>query len=1011
MEDDILMQICKQMEDVQHDLEMLEINEGISDRDMDYERMEKERKREMEMEMEKGKGKGKGVRHEITLDLTGVVGNTGVELDSQDQLQILEAQLELLQSLETSLTDSDSNVPIPTIDPTLLDDKPEKERKRRERVSKTLSRQGAQTKIIKPLIRTKTNEQTELAAKSQTLSEKSNGRVLTSQSRSTTLPAQPKESKLSVSQTVTLPGSAHNSNRHVPVGKARGPRISSGHRNTLTVPPSIQQQWTKPVVQKRTLDQVPPFIGVNSLVDPDFPSTTSEDELVEKSDSKTSSGRSSRKVYKGNNTIEFSDIEGWIPVINDSCNKFVLEGYSKSMGQIKMIDKRDIYEQDFFSNVHLNFIGAVPNKEEEYKVISVLKQPTIDGKYIGLETNKKGTKNLIIDKSSLEYDGKNSFSDKVEQYLKKEFPTIDWYPVENVTFPHSLRLIEKKHPQKQNTLKIAFLYSKGNEKELKDFFAYREDNIQCERYFNFLNLLGERIQLLGWKRYRGDIGVETDQSSYYTEWNGIEVMFHVCLWMDSEQHRRLIGNDVVFVIFHDTQKGGTEGIPVMESFDPGPLDALGTVPQVFGVVQEYGDSYRFGFFSRPTIKPYDPRVPENYLFSPAELKDFLFTKVYNGYCQALSCPPMNRLFEVPRASCIAELVSKFPKSTAKDIARVEKDAQRKREGLIAKIKDPLLLLVTVHSLESTKPLNGLVVSVTILDSENKTQPIKDDAPKTEIAINEILVFNVVAVDPALHHITINLGKDKGIKSKKGFTCAPREISFREICQNLSNVVSYNLDIPGTSESVTIKLSYLLKGPASQPCRLCNLFLGGSADLVLYRDQKFHYSCITCSRCSIPTPEEFRIQGSDIFCRKCYNKNFSTDFEFEEEENEGKIIKIEDTPIDDSRKCGRRKSIRNVLGTMLTAKKGIGEKTTYHSNSSLPPKRDILEGDVEIKKISPRRDAEDQTPTKLEVKLLPNEMAIQNSPQTPPQNATPTKQLVRSKSSTHWNDRRVKHNLN
>ena len=59
-------------------------------------------------------------------------------------------------------------------------------------------------------------------------------------------------------------------------------------------------------------------------------------------------------------------------------------------------------------------------------------------------------------------------------------------------------------------------------------------------------------------------------------------MFHICIWMDTEQHRRLIGNDVVFIIFHDGS----------ERFDPAPLDGLGTVPQVFGVVQKHEDKYR-----------------------------------------------------------------------------------------------------------------------------------------------------------------------------------------------------------------------------------------------------------------------------------------------------------------------------------------------------------------------------------------------------------------------------------
>jgi len=194
------------------------------------------------------------------------------------------------------------------------------------------------------------------------------------------------------------------------------------------------------------------------------------------------------------------------------------------------------------------------------------------------------------------------------------------------------------------------LYSNGTEKTLQDFFAHKEQHASRE-YWDFMNIIGEKINLKGWKKYRGDFSTDSEQEAYYTEWKNISVMFHVCLWMNAEQHRRLIGNDVVFIIYHDAQK----------PFDPVPLDSLGTVPQVFAVVQKFEDSYRLGFFSRPTIKPFMPRVPGRHSFVKEALKDFLFTKVYNGYCQALTCPPMNRLLEVPRANTITELVTKYPR--------------------------------------------------------------------------------------------------------------------------------------------------------------------------------------------------------------------------------------------------------------------------------------------------------------------------------------------------------------
>jgi hypothetical protein len=63
-------------------------------------------------------------------------------------------------------------------------------------------------------------------------------------------------------------------------------------------------------------------------------------------------------------------------------------------------------------------------------------------------------------------------------------------------------------------------------------------------------------------------------------------MFHISHWMIAEQHRRLLGNDVNFIIFHDGP----------EAFNPDPMNELGTVPQVFGVVTPFEDLFRYGSF-------------------------------------------------------------------------------------------------------------------------------------------------------------------------------------------------------------------------------------------------------------------------------------------------------------------------------------------------------------------------------------------------------------------------------
>jgi len=95
-------------------------------------------------------------------------------------------------------------------------------------------------------------------------------------------------------------------------------------------------------------------------------------------------------------------------------------------------------------------------------------------------------------------------------------------------------------------------------------------------------------------------------------------------------------------------------------FNPIEIAKLGTVPQVFGVVQPVKDLYRVGFFSNLNIKQFGPNTPAR-LLKAEEMKDLVLTKLHNGLVMCNACPPMNRLFYVPRKETIDSIIAKFPK--------------------------------------------------------------------------------------------------------------------------------------------------------------------------------------------------------------------------------------------------------------------------------------------------------------------------------------------------------------
>eukprot|EP01114_Cavostelium_apophysatum_P015326 TRINITY_DN4148_c0_g1_i1.p1 TRINITY_DN4148_c0_g1~~TRINITY_DN4148_c0_g1_i1.p1 ORF type:complete len:548 (+),score=139.82 TRINITY_DN4148_c0_g1_i1:161-1804(+) len=335
----------------------------------------------------------------------------------------------------------------------------------------------------------------------------------------------------------------------------------------------------------------------------------------------------------------------------------------------------DLYERNFYLTRHFNYIGVTANaKEEEEIVVVSVKAVPQDGEYRALKNTKKGFEEFSIAESAIEKDKSSKtptgtgaatklltvVEKQLLKYLNNTFQNTRFRTVKDTKFYEDLLQIEKKHPQdNKRCLKVAVIYSKANQKSPHEMFQ----NKSSADFQDFLSILGEKIQLLGWTGYRGDLNTGQEAETIYTKWKGFEVMYHVSTMTNSEQHRRLIGNDIGAIIFQ-------EETPL----DPTHLNLLGTVPQVFAVVQpqkvtEKGKTqtlYRLAFVTGVNVKPYPPELPRKYLFTKANLKDFLLTKLANGYIKALSCPPMNRLFYIPRAASLVDLAKKYPQESDKD---------------------------------------------------------------------------------------------------------------------------------------------------------------------------------------------------------------------------------------------------------------------------------------------------------------------------------------------------------
>ncbi|VEN60453.1 unnamed protein product, partial [Callosobruchus maculatus] len=172
------------------------------------------------------------------------------------------------------------------------------------------------------------------------------------------------------------------------------------------------------------------------------------------------------------------------------------------------------------------------------------------------------------------------------------------------------------------------------------------------KFDQFLSLLGDKIKLRGWDKYRGGLDIKGDMTgkfSVYTIYEGHEIMFHVSTLLpysrDNRQQverKRHIGNDIVNIVYIETGESEQEQETAHAQFNPTWIKSQFT--HVFAVITYDGDrSYRLSVFSDEAVPLFGPGLPCPPVFDDARLfREFLLVKLINGEKAAFETPTFAR---------------------------------------------------------------------------------------------------------------------------------------------------------------------------------------------------------------------------------------------------------------------------------------------------------------------------------------------------------------------------------
>jgi hypothetical protein len=149
---------------------------------------------------------------------------------------------------------------------------------------------------------------------------------------------------------------------------------------------------------------------------------------------------------------------------------------------------------------------------------------------------------------------------------------VELFEVKNADIANELQHMEER--LLIPSYKFGVVYCKEGQASENDMFSNQSSS---KEFSEFMDLMGDKIKLKGWNKYRGGLDVmenTTGTHSYFTSHRNFDVMYHVSTMlpysaqnMQQLERKRHIGNDVVVIVFQDGSAGGFKPSTITSKFN------------------------------------------------------------------------------------------------------------------------------------------------------------------------------------------------------------------------------------------------------------------------------------------------------------------------------------------------------------------------------------------------------------------------------------------------------------
>ncbi|XP_066527667.1 rap1 GTPase-activating protein 1 isoform X2 [Hoplias malabaricus] len=309
-----------------------------------------------------------------------------------------------------------------------------------------------------------------------------------------------------------------------------------------------------------------------------------------------------------------------------------------------------IYRKHFLGKEHFNYYTV--DSALGHLVFSVKYEVIGDQEHLRLMLrNKLKTYHDVIPISCL-----TEFPNIVQmaKLVCEEVNVDRFFPV---LYPKASRLIVTFDEHViSNNFKFGVIYQKFGQTSEEELFGNNEES---PAFVEFLEFLGQRIELHDFKGFRGGLDVthgQTGTESIYHNFHNKEIMFHVSTMLpytegDTQQlqRKRHIGNDIVAIVF---QEENTPFVPDMIASNF--LHAY-IVVQVENTCSD-NVLYKVSVTARDDVPFFGPALPDPAIFRKGpEFHEFLFTKLINAEYACCKAEKFARLEERTRSALLETL--------------------------------------------------------------------------------------------------------------------------------------------------------------------------------------------------------------------------------------------------------------------------------------------------------------------------------------------------------------------